>query len=442
MTLPIGRPQGKGRNMFTDTTTIPVIVGATALDLSAAAMEAMPASTLADDISDRLAIADEVEVDDLLKAARLDGRLSADDLDLVEEAAQTRKAEIARALRDHTRRQIKQRRPAATPDIRARIGRWRADIRALLRAGKIPSTAVDYAVELLSFPSIALGGFGMAADKSMAMATRLNVGVNSARHSRRVLEAAGLIEVRREPGKTCLVRPVLRDRSAVFEPPKTINNPRRLTPKTPACHADDLSLTEEKTSSSPPLPPSVPNGSAEEGGAHDLVEAEAAHPQASAPDDVPKKAAAEETVPGCSSRQDLVSVIPEASAKPAAAIRLDDREAFLKVWRATGCVGKEGPAMAAWFGLSAGDKAEALDDVGRPDFRMPDMWCAVWLKGRVWKRSAPAAASASPSCVAIRRGTPQAAVLEKLRGPVRWISDTRTVVLDEPLREALREVAP
>jgi hypothetical protein len=40
----------------------------------------------------------------------------------------------------------------------------------------------------------------------------------------------------------------------------------------------------------------------------------------------------------------------------------------------------------------------------------------------------------------IRRGTPPAAVLERPRGPIRWISDTRMVKLDDQLREALSEV--
>jgi hypothetical protein len=40
----------------------------------------------------------------------------------------------------------------------------------------------------------------------------------------------------------------------------------------------------------------------------------------------------------------------------------------------------------------------------------------------------------------IRRGTPRATVLERLRGPRRWISDMPTVKLNDQLREALREV--
>jgi hypothetical protein len=48
----------------------------------------------------------------------------------------------------------------------------------------------------------------------------------------------------------------------------------------------------------------------------------------------------------------------------------------------------------------------------------------------------------SPSLAATSSATPTgaAAVLERLRGPIRWISDTRTVKLEDQLREALREV--
>jgi hypothetical protein len=46
----------------------------------------------------------------------------------------------------------------------------------------------------------------------------------------------------------------------------------------------------------------------------------------------------------------------------------------------------------------------------------------------------------SPSLAAMSSATPMgaAAVLERLRGPIRWISDTRTVKLDDQLREALK----
>ena len=45
-----------------------------------------------------------------------------------------------------------------------------------------------------------------------------------------------------------------------------------------------------------------------------------------------------------------------------------------------------------------------------------------------------------PGGYVVRDATGAAAVLERLRGPIRWISDMRTVKLDDQLREAPREV--
>src|SRR5262245_32020746 len=116
--------------MYTDTNTTHATVGAIALDhLSAiTAMEAEPASGRVADINDRLPIADEVELDAILRNARADhaaGHLALDDMDVLEEAARTRKAELAeatRAARRRTRQHLHEPRPTVTPEVRARIG--------------------------------------------------------------------------------------------------------------------------------------------------------------------------------------------------------------------------------------------------------------------------------------------------------------------------------
>jgi hypothetical protein len=52
----------------------------------------------------------------------------------------------------------------------------------------------------------------------------------------------------------------------------------------------------------------------------------------------------------------------------------------------------------------------------------------------------PSRRPGEPGGYVVRDATGAAAVLERLRGPIRWISDMRTVKLDDQLREAPREV--
>jgi hypothetical protein len=92
--------------------------------------------------------------------------------------------------------------------------------------------------------------------------------------------------------------------------------------------------------------------------------------------------------------------------------------------------------------------------MAEPPRRFPTPWRADKITGGYVVRDAKGQATAllyshqDPNAAAtlaaeLRRDTPRdaaGAVLERLGGPIRWISDTRTVKLDDQLRKALREV--
>jgi hypothetical protein len=98
-----------------------------------------------------------------------------------------------RVARSRTRRRLREPRPPATPEIRARVGQWKAEIKAAGLAGHISDVDDKYAYELLTIPSVARGDYSLCSDATMG--GRLNVSDTTARRRRRGLEEAGLIEV-------------------------------------------------------------------------------------------------------------------------------------------------------------------------------------------------------------------------------------------------------
>jgi hypothetical protein len=183
-----------------------------------------------------------------------------------------------RAARSRTRRRLREPRPPATPEIRARVGQWKAEIKAAGLAGHISDVDDKYAHELLTIPSVARGDYSLCSDATMG--GRLNVSDTTARRRRRGLEEAGLIEVlgHGKDGKSCLVRPILRDGTPVFPGPELASRPATSDRPPLSLLTGDLLLTETLKTESPPLPPAVEaSTSAVEGEAEiDLNEEEAA----------------------------------------------------------------------------------------------------------------------------------------------------------------------
>jgi hypothetical protein len=441
--------------MFTDTTTH-ATAGAQTLDhlYASTAAEAVPAS-VADDIADRIAIADPAELDDIIRDMRLDhtnGRLSIDDLDVLEEAAQTRRVELAKAARARTRKHLKDPRPVLSPEVCKRVGQHKAWVRALLKAGKLNAGDVLYLHMLLDLPTVRLGHDSVRSDRSWA--EEMGIKIDTMRRRRRKVERLKLIAARLqlhgEDGNSCAVHPIMEDGTQVFPDPE---KPTRLG----SCAQGGCALEPTHTvftrtviTEPPPLPPAMPDGPDEGRGAFDRIEEEGATHEVSTMVDVPK-AATDGAEAGTTARQELAQppAAREVPAQPpsrktapvasAASASSDAEPTFAEFWSVIGRTGDENFARARWRKLSPAGKVAAMACLKRPRFWKAGMYAASWLADRVWEQ-APAASA--PSYAVIHRGTPHAAVLEKLRGPIRWMSDMRTVVMDEPLRAALREVGP
>jgi hypothetical protein len=124
--------------------------------------------------------------------------------------------EAVRAARSRTRRRLHEPRPTATPEINARIGQWKNNIKAACLAGYIGQSYDKYLHELLTISSVARGDYCLYSDKEMAQ--RLNLRGDGSRTVRRHRAAAtkqGLLEVlgHGKDRKPCMVRPILRDGS-------------------------------------------------------------------------------------------------------------------------------------------------------------------------------------------------------------------------------------
>jgi hypothetical protein len=257
----------------------------------------------------------------------------------------------ARAVRNDTRRRLREPRPAATPEVRARIGLWKAQVKAARLAGNISEVDPSWADELLTFPSVAGGGWCMASDATFGR--RLNVKAITARRRRRRLDSAGLIEVQGhgKDGNSCLVRPILRDGTPVFGGSEMTTRPIT-SDQPPRSHVNtNLFLTEVLITEPPPLPPE-PAAPPEEGGKEGGQSMKEGAPVArQEPAQAPGPAAAPTQPP-------TAKIAPAGSAVTPAGGRVP----FEELWRLnpSGFVGR---ARAAWLTLSDAQTRAAKADL-------------------------------------------------------------------------------
>jgi hypothetical protein len=78
-----------------------------------------------------------------------------------------------RAARSRTRRRLHEPRPPITPEIRARIGQWKTQIKAACLAGYISKGGDKYLHELLAIHSVARGDYCLYSDAEMGQ--RINI---------------------------------------------------------------------------------------------------------------------------------------------------------------------------------------------------------------------------------------------------------------------------
>src|SRR6516164_537881 len=386
---------------------------------------------LVDDIADRIAIACPAEIDAITKdmwADHAHGLLTDNEMETLDEAARARRGAIQtrrtetwaprgsarslRSIRSHTRRRLHEPRPAVSHETRKRIGKWKAEIKEAAKARHIRAVDRLYADELLAFPSVARGHYSLCSDATMGQ--RLDVSDSTARRQRRRLDKAGLIEVLGygRDGKSCLVRPILRDGTPVFPDPEM---PSRLVTSGHPPRSEltaDLSTKTPKTEESP-LPPASPDAAGQGREAFDRFEKEPTKPKPLESDMVSSKTAgvtdqvlartqppSPETTPAGST-----AAPPATRPGPDAIEPAGTAMSFLQFWVAMGQTGREGYARAQWGKLSATDKAAIRDRLSRPQSWAADMWAGTWLKGRCWEETVPTAAR--PEQVFIRENTPE-----------------------------------
>jgi hypothetical protein len=294
-----------------------------------------------------------------------------------------------RAARSRVRRRLHEPRPTSTPEINARIGRWKAEVKAACLAGFISKGGDKYLHELLTIPSVARGDYCLYSDK--AMGQRINVSGRTVRRHRKDAAIHGLVEVLGcgKDHRPCMVRPILRDGSPVFlsrsELAGRSDTFGRLTRPVLAA---ELLLTDTLRTEEPPLPPA--SAAPEKGGAVlNLVEDEARQmpPELLESEEAPTQPPNPKTAPA------------DSAAAPTA---IQPAMTFLEFWLAMGRTGSEGYARAKWSKLSAADKAAIRIRLGRPRSWAADMWAGKWLECRVWEEAGPAE---RPAQVFIREGT-------------------------------------
>jgi hypothetical protein len=324
-------------------------------------------------------------------------------------AAQATERDL-RAARSRTRRHLHEPRPPATSEIRARVGLWKAQVKAACLAGYISKGGDKYLHELLAIPSVARGDYCLYSDAEMGQ--RLNLrGNRTVRRHRADALKHGLIEVlgRGKDRKPCMVRPVLRDGSPVFLDQKLAGRSDTNGRLTRPVVAADLLFTDTLKTELPPLPPAPDTAKVVEegGGAFDRVEdeepakpVEVASPAGTAqatqqapaepprPEEGPTQHSGTGTTParpvGASSAPGAKPAELIAPAKPVMS--------FPEFWLAMGRTGSEGYARARWAKLTASDKAAIRDRLGRPRSWAADMWAGKWLECRVWEEAEAAPA--------------------------------------------------
>jgi hypothetical protein len=70
---------------------------------------------------------------------------------------------------------------------------------------------------------------------------------------------------------------------------------------------------------------------------------------------------------------------------------VDAHFSFFDLWQATCQSGKEGPARAAWSKLTAEERQDLSELVGKyPRIHLGDVWTSVWLNTKAWRDYKPA----------------------------------------------------
>jgi hypothetical protein len=327
-----------------------------------------------------------------------------------------------RARRARTRRRHEP--PVLAIETRRRIGQWKDRIATAQKAGGPPdgpsARCHRYLHQLLAFASVRAGGFCYASDATMASEKYLNVETRTVQRHRDEAEEAGLIEVVRELGRSCQVRPIL-DCKPVFpgmEPAAQAGQNCRGTYDNSVGGTYDNSVGHsalEEESSEESLPPSFlteslempPTTASEAGGGifHDRVEEQAAEPVA---EPAPAPPAAEQP-----QEDDRAPALAEPAPEPvsplagqpneqavAAWCAIDDSDeptvadldalAFQRLWwlcQPSHERWKKAFAHVEWLKLSPGDKTaigRLLDRDGRVVLA-PGCSVGAWIRMRNWE---------------------------------------------------------
>jgi hypothetical protein len=307
-------------------------------------------------------------------------------------------AEATRAARSRTRRRLHEPRPPITPEIRARIGQWKAQIKAACLAGYISKGGDKYLHELLTIHSVARGDYCLYSDAEMGQ--RINIKGRTIRQHRKDADIHGLVEVlgHGKDRKPCMVRPILRDGSPVFPDLKSASKSATFSRLTRQISVADLLLTDTlKTEDYPPLPPAVPDGPEEGERVFDRVkDEEPAKPAESArPAGTAQAAPAEPPGPRAPTQPPGTGNAPADSARAPSATQPEPDAiepakpamSFPEFWLAMGRTGPEGYARAKWGKLSAAEKTAIQERLSHPRSWAADMWAGKWLECRVWEEA-------------------------------------------------------
>jgi hypothetical protein len=150
-----------------------------------------------------------------------------------------------RAMRARTRQRFRNPRPLVLPEIKTRVGLWKARVEAAQKAGLISKGCHLYAFNLLTVPSVIRGQWCLYGDPGMG--ERINCSGKTVQRHRKQLVDAGLVQSidGKKRGTTCMVRPILAD-GAVYELPKKPDIPDSSVRGGRTELSDDLLLTRTK----------------------------------------------------------------------------------------------------------------------------------------------------------------------------------------------------
>jgi hypothetical protein len=276
-----------------------------------------------------------------------------------------------RAMRARTRRHLHEPRPQISPEIKKRIGIWKARVEAAQKAGLISKGCHLYLLNLLTIASVARGQWCLYSDESMG--ERINCsGRTVRRHRHEAINGKegvplNLVESLdgRKRHQTCMVRPMLDDGPVFSTPDRPTNTGQPARPKV----ADELPSTRSYSERTPQPPVEQDNAPKQSGQA--LV----------APDLVSK-----EPTPAKPPERIGQGLGDDAVAPP-------EPITFSQFWAATDKGGAESAAAAAWDRLSGADKAAIAAAIRREGrLQTGTSYVGVWLQKRRWPTlSAPKA---------------------------------------------------